>query len=375
MRERVERLGPEQQEDSAELKKIALYVKGFMRELDCDMSEGWSRVETAAALCGIFLRQRSRRDTFTLDEAETLHVEIKRIQHYGSGAAYLWELLKSNGLKYRSDLEALERSNFITSEQRIIFENKLPYCDLWKHENFNEVELEYKKIFFEAATKFGDDILRKLNTKWTRGPGGSEKDIILEIESKSGDKLDLTRLQLRGPFRSKSSDSADSKTPEDSPVVDERFAGNSPSPQIFWQPAGTKGSQPRKSSGLSTVTVRSGSLDSPQPQFMSHENSTSEEVFEKRDRWPSQNSDTQPPQPDRTSPKPSTHQDLREEKRQQTSKSAPPEQSFKQPEKESARRPAVSKTVGLPSHHLPLRKKDPHAPKTSIRIERKIRSP
>lgn len=331
--ERRSAANPELAEDNEEIKKISIYVKSFMKQLDCTMSEGWSRVETAAALCGINLRRRYRQESFTMEEALALDVKIAHIQKYGSGAAYLWELLKSNGLKYRADLEKLKDRNFITPGQLALFNERLPYCDLWTHESFSELELEHKEIFIAAAVNFGDDVLKKLNTKWTHGPGGSEKNIILEVENPGG-HLDLSKLRTDTPQKSDDSDVKTSES-DDSPKVDELIAGNSsPSPQVLWQAGGSKGAHPKKSSGLSQVSVRSHNLASS--QTTSHENSPSLDVYEKKEG---------------TLPQ-----------------SAPPERSPQRLAAERVSRGPVSKTEGLPMHHL-------RREKAVVHLERKTKSP
>ena len=129
----------------------SLNLLSGVSRLRCE-NERMVRLSTAARLAGLENLDNYYRDStaITEDEVKKLRHQLRRIQKYGSSAAYLWKILKDY---IQVDRENLSGMN-ISPKQIVLLEKIFKEKDKLNQNSFAQLETGLQNTFLQAAKHF-----------------------------------------------------------------------------------------------------------------------------------------------------------------------------------------------------------------------------
>lgn len=146
--------------------EVAKTCLGMLGGADMTEDEKWGRFLGAGVLCKLDLQDKYRKKG-ALTERERLDLmrEVETVRKYGSSAAFIWKLIKSENCKNGEDLEKLKRIGAISKKQFEILWDVLQGQGAdaaIAAQRFCVVDPALVPVFFRAAAEYSSGSLAKI---------------------------------------------------------------------------------------------------------------------------------------------------------------------------------------------------------------------
>ncbi len=203
--------------------EVAKTCLGMLGGADMTEDEKWARFLGAGVLCKLDLQDKYRKKG-ALTERERLDLmrEVETVRKYGSAAAFIWKLIKTENCKNGEDLEKLKRIGAISKKQFEILWDVLQGHGAdaaIAAQRFSVLEAALVPVFFQAARDYSSGALGRIGmVPWQGMPRDMSHSAMNVVASASHSGADR-----RGP-----DDDAKEAGPSDAMRLFEELSGGGP---------------------------------------------------------------------------------------------------------------------------------------------------